>query len=106
MLWGCGGSYNCYMSVTLEENARYGQFINKIALEIGLFDFQPEDIIWHYTDGAGLLGILQSSTLFATQVPALNDSKETEYATDLFQKATRDAIEKNADDPEAVASTV
>lgn len=94
------------MSVTLEGNARYGQFINKIALEIGLFDFQPEDIIWHYTDGAGLLGILQSSTLFATQVSALNDSKETEYATDLFQKATRDAIEKNADDPEAVASTV
>ncbi len=89
--------------MTPEENLRYGQFINKIAIEIGLFDFGLEDIMWHYTDGAGLLGILQTSTLYATQVSALNDSKETEYATDLFQKATRDAIEERVDDPQAVA---
>ena len=33
---------------------------------------------------------------------ALNDSKETEYTTDLFQQPTRDAIAEKADDPEAV----
>jgi hypothetical protein len=35
---------------------------------------------WHYTSAAGLLGILESQTLFATDARFLNDEKEIEYA--------------------------
>lgn len=59
---------------------------------------KDQEIVWHYTNGKGFLGILQSSTLYATQVAALNDSKEADYATDLFKNAVnRLVIEKNGD---------
>ena len=69
------------MPVTPQENDAYGEFVRKTAAELGVLDLKGQEIVWHYTDGVGFLGILQSSTLHATQVAALNDSKETEYAT-------------------------
>ncbi len=72
------------MPVTHEENEAYGKFVQKIARKLGIFDFEDQTILWHYTDGAGLLGILQSGHINATQVSALNDSKETKFATDLY----------------------
>jgi hypothetical protein len=71
------------MPVTQHENEEYRQFVSDIAKEMGVFDFQPEQIVWHYTNGAGLVGILQSATLYATQVASLNDVRETKYGTDL-----------------------
>src|ERR1035441_128251 len=73
------------MPVSQQENNTYREFVSNIATNLGVFDLQGQEVVWHYTDGEGFLGILQSSTLFATQVAALNDSKETEYATDLFK---------------------
>ncbi|HEY1754373.1 MAG TPA: hypothetical protein VGG72_03180 [Bryobacteraceae bacterium] len=64
------------MSVTVEEAIVYREFVSKLARENGCFDFQPDQVIWHYTDGPGLLGILESSRLHATQVSALNDAKK------------------------------
>lgn len=66
------------MPVSQQENNVYREFVSKIATELGVFDLKGQEIVWHYTNGDGFLGILQSSTLFATQVAALNDSKETE----------------------------
>jgi len=86
------------MPVTVEENEKYRVFVNKRAIEIGVFDFKPEDIVWHYTDGPGFLGIIQSSSLHATQVSSLNDSHETKYATDLFKTAIQKLIEEKAED--------
>lgn len=90
------------MPATLEENNTYRDFVSKIALELGALPIPPEEIVWHYTDGAGFLGILQSSTLYATQVASLNDSKETEYATDLFKDAVRTLIKEKDGDSDAV----
>lgn len=59
-------------------------------------------MIWHYTDGAGLLGILQSATLFATQVAFLNDNRETRYATDLYKAAIEEVITERSGDDDAV----
>lgn len=36
----------------------------------------PDGLAWHYTDGAGLLAILASDTLWATSAPFLNDREE------------------------------
>jgi hypothetical protein len=80
------------MQVTPEENAAYRKFVIDLATELGVFDLREIEIVWHYTDGNGFLGILQSGRLFATQVSALNDSKETEYATDLFLEELSRAI--------------
>lgn len=41
------------------------------------------DHLFHYTDGAGFLGILDSKELWAGRAADLNDSKEQEYAFDL-----------------------
>jgi hypothetical protein len=86
------------MSVTLQENEQYRQFVSEVAQRLGVFDFKPDQIVWHYTDGPGLLGILQSSTIYATQVASLNDANETKYATDLFKEAVRQLMKERAAD--------
>lgn len=85
------------MPVTLQENEQYRAFVSAKAQELGCFDFKPDDIVWHYTNGEGFLGILQSSTIYATQVASLNDKNETKYATDLFKTSLGKLIEQNKD---------
>ena len=82
------------MPVSAQESEKYAAFVRKKAQEVGLFDYQPDDIVWHYTDGDGLLGIIQSSSIYATQVASLNDKNETKYATDLFKASIQKLIEK------------
>lgn len=47
------------------------------------------DTLFHYTTAAGLLGILQSSALWATDLRFLNDAQEAVYARELFVEAVR-----------------
>ena len=89
------------MNVTAQENEKYRIFVNEVAIELGLFEFQGEDIVWHYTNSQGLLGIIQSSTLYATQVSSLNDTTETKYATDLYTQAISELMREQANDLEA-----
>jgi hypothetical protein len=91
-----------FMPVTLEENEKYRRFISDIATEMGIFEFDGEQIVWHYTNGPGFLGILQSQTLYATQVASLNDERETKYATDLYKDAVKKLSAEKKDDPDAV----
>jgi hypothetical protein len=91
------------MNVTPEENAMYRKFVSEVAIELGVFNVQGIETVWHYTDGNGFLGILQSGRLYATQVSALNDSKETEYATDLFRDEVNKAITEQAGNDDKVA---
>ena len=86
----------------MQENEKYRVFVSEVAREMGAFDFEPEKIVWHYTNGAGFLGILQSATIYATQVASLNDKAETRYATDLYKDAIQELIRERADDSDAV----
>jgi hypothetical protein len=54
--------------------------------------------VFHYTDAAGLLGILGESELWATDQRFLNDAQELIYARDLFVTALA-AIENPAVQP-------
>jgi hypothetical protein len=86
------------MPVTPEESLKYANFVRAMAQEVGLLDYKENDIVWHYTDGPGFLGILQSGTIYATQVASLNDRNETKYATDLFRVSVEKlAVEKKDD---------
>ena len=49
----------------------------------------PSVILHHYTSGAGVLGILSSDSLWATQIRYMNDSKEFAHATELATSALR-----------------
>jgi hypothetical protein len=49
-----------------------------------------EDVLWHYTNGAGLIGIISSGTIYSTQASCLNDNSEVRYATRLVRKALLD----------------
>jgi hypothetical protein len=91
------------MHVTPEENEAYRRFVSKLATELGVFDLSGVETVWHYTDGNGFLGILQSGRIYATQVSALNDSKETEYATDLFRDEVKKAIIEQAEKSDVVS---
>lgn len=45
-------------------------------------DALPESL-YHYTDAAGLLGILDNNSLYATHVAYLNDSQELAYGMQM-----------------------
>jgi fatty acid-binding protein DegV len=47
--------------------------------------------------------VMASGRLYATQVSALNDSKETEYATDLFKEEVKKAILENGGKDDVVS---
>jgi hypothetical protein len=89
------------MPVTPKENQRYGELVSEKATQIGLFDFPENQIVWHYTDGPGLLGIIESGTIHATQVAFLNDRNETKYATDLFKREIENLVKENEANPTA-----
>ena len=65
---------------------------------------RPEEeapALFHYTDAAGLLGILKSRSLWATDFRSLNDASEMHYGMDLAhglikESAKRDPCERKA----------
>jgi len=70
----------------------YQQILKRQIDRLGTFEFDPETVLWHYTNGQGLLGILSSGTLYSTQVSRLNDSSEIRYGQALFQKALTESV--------------
>ncbi len=74
------------MPVQQEDLRAYDEFLVKQLDVLGSV-FKEDKTLWHYTTGAGLQGILESGTIYATQVACLNDSTEIRYASSLFKKA-------------------
>jgi len=51
----------------------------------------PQPLAYHYTDGAGLLGIVERKTLWATHIRCLNDESEYQEAGHFFKQAIENA---------------
>jgi len=69
-----------------------------IAEQVNTFAKEPvPSVLYHYTDGPGLIGILESQSLWATSIDFLNDPNEVSYGTKLIA----DEIEKmnRSEDP-------
>jgi hypothetical protein len=62
-----------------------------------VFETAPPEHLYHYTDQAGLLGIVHQREIWATHTQYLNDSREYHHAIQLVQELIRVAKEKNAD---------
>jgi hypothetical protein len=77
------------MPCTEEEIVKFRAFTRQVSTDAGLMDFDVNKTIWHYTNGAGFLGIIESGAIRATQVAVVNDSTETVYATRLYRAAVR-----------------
>ena len=54
---------------------------------------QP-DLLFHYTTGAGMRGILDGSRLWATNFRFLNDASEVGYGVKLFEELINDRLAK------------
>lgn len=50
--------------------------------------------LYHYTDAAGLLGIVMSGTVWATHSAYLNDASEFQYGVALMEKVAEEATAK------------
>jgi hypothetical protein len=89
------------MPVTKDDLDEYSAFVVSVAKELECLPVPPSNkLLWHYTNGNGLLGIVRSGTLYTTQVSCLNDSAEIKYASRLFKSALAKLKEENKD-PEA-----
>ena len=74
--------------------------INKIHEKhcLNIEQCDPNAILYHYTSPAGLLGILNSSTLWMSDSDFLNDSSESDYFYDVYHKATPSEGETRKED--------
>jgi hypothetical protein len=59
------------MPLSQSEIKRYQEFIEGEVKSLGVLDFLHETMLWHYTNGPGLIGIVESGVLFSTQVSCL-----------------------------------
>jgi hypothetical protein len=75
------------MVVTKEETEKYKAFVIEQLATLKSLEIDPEEVIWHYTTGTALLNIIETGTLYSTQVSCLNDSTELSYASGLLHEA-------------------
>ena len=77
------------MPITQEEEAKYLQFLQEQVntLECLVGDADRNQFVWHYTTGDALISIIESGTIYATQVSCLNDSTEVRYGENLLRDA-------------------
>jgi hypothetical protein len=71
-----------YKYITTEDLAAYEQWC---APHVAAFNPIPSGPLYHYTTGNGLIEIIKSGELWATQVACLNDSSELLYPIELLQ---------------------
>lgn len=59
---------------------------------------EPPKLLYHYTNAGGMLGILNSSRLWATNFRFLNDASEVTYGIELYEKVVKERLaeSKNA----------
>ena len=77
------------MSIPEEEKERYQAFVLAIAKALGSMRYGPETMLWHYTSGSSLIKILDSMSIYSTQISCLNDATELKYGSTLFHDALR-----------------
>jgi hypothetical protein len=52
----------------------------------------PDLTVWHYTSGPGLISIIESGSIYATQVACLNESTEIRYAASKVREALTELL--------------
>lgn len=63
----------------------------------------PPTRLWHYTSSDGLISILRSREIWASNISFLNDTKEIEHAVDYAKNAIRNRINRGNITPDEIA---
>ena len=61
-----------------------------------LFADTPKGLLYHYTTLNGLLGIVRSRTLWATDIRYMNDSAELKHSADLIRQEVQERITRGS----------
>jgi hypothetical protein len=69
-----------------------------VQAESGASSAGSEDLIWHYTNSEGLIGILTEDKLWATDLRFLNDSSERRYSLDLLEEVVNEVRSGSSED--------
>lgn len=72
-----------------QKQEEYRKKINEIFKE--QIDFEGIDTVYHYTNPTALKSIIETGTLWATNILYLNDQKEFKYAIELFDKIIQES---------------
>lgn len=99
---------DCY-AVTEEPQRELRVKVGDEWLDIPLPAAFAEGLIWHYTDAAGVLGILSSHCLWATNAAMLNDHREIAHGMEVMDEvfnALRSAGDLAGDDEAFVADAI
>ncbi len=71
-----------------------------------LFSDEPEDTLYHYTSLSGLLGIVDSQILRASDIRYMNDSVELRHTLDLLSSHIRARIRTGTDHPDLLSQLI
>jgi hypothetical protein len=89
------------MPVTPEETKKYIEFVQSHINLLNGMNIGGSQIVWHYTTGDALINIVQSGSLYSTQVSCLNDRTEVHYGTTLLRDAFIEIQKRNHPPEEA-----
>jgi hypothetical protein len=68
-----------------EERAEAVAILANWLQELPVLQRIGDGLVWHYTDGVGLLGMLQQRSLWASEAMQLNDTSELRHGRDLIR---------------------
>jgi hypothetical protein len=83
-----------YQYIRSEDIREYQQFC---AHHIRAFARNHSEELWHYTDANGLIGILKTRQMWATQVSCLNDTLEQRHFAELIHAAVKARRKQHVD---------
>ena len=69
-----------------------------------LFSEQPQETLYHYTSLSGVLGIVGSRTLWASDIRYMNDSAELRHTADLVGREVAERINSGHSRPHLLTS--
>ena len=77
--------FSVYLATTINSEISF-DYISKL--------LKKSDIVYHYTDFNGLIGIVQNNSLFSSNATHLNDYSELEYGNILISETILEIIER------------
>jgi hypothetical protein len=86
---------------------RRGRLMAEIErLTSALYADIPQGVLYHYTTFTGLLGIVKSRALWASDIRYMNDSAELRHTADLIQAEVRERIDSGHPNPHLLTQFV
>lgn len=73
--------------VTAREIEIYKGFVQCIFNCLSINTAKLPEMLWHYTNSNGVKSIIESGSIFTTQIGCLNDSSEIMYSVDMLRSA-------------------